>query len=675
MVCPRIRKLKVMSDNSRAKLQRSAESRPRCRKCHKANRTCQYGIRLQWLEDSVARGIRHGREGVWRPKYTTTRNACTPSSLSRERFQESPDSEGYRAGLKGVVYFLNTFSRDIHLYWRLQAPGEAIGDIALLDEDSPEGNGQLEHLSVASASIEDHEPVSSPYYDEFGGLCWKPTRPIGNAFGFTDQMTQHDGYILKYYNAVVCTSASLVDDQRHNPFRYLILPMAAHSSTIFAAILAVGAVKLAYNDPRYHHRALVHRQRVLTDLKNFLQGVLTDTAKCIEALVSAVMLCWYDISDHCRSSWTSHLIGISGLLDACLGHNSCSADYRTLLQFSQQYLMYHLVMVKSTFRVDGVIPNSKSILSKLLDIEATPTKGCNDLGDMSKEDPHNSEIKRVLSCRDRDSTMWTSFRPANSLVEDELDEIDTHQGFSNRLLLIINDICNLRDPQSSDKVGREGNDGATLERRVIRIQSDLESLTQVPPKTASQFPVDLKTDHHTHRRLELITMTAETNRLAALLFLDETCATHLPQIVPHCRKSRPFFIQRVLSIVQNICDTGPITAALPIWPVFVAGCMASSDDNRLQVLEIFDKFQRQKKFGSLPPALAVIQMVWRQRDLGCDENPRRLVPAAAWDPVGTGSYKSRDRKAVSATSCAHRARYSWERAISMLGGSSLLILT
>lgn len=98
-------------------------------------------------------------------------------------------------------------------------------------------------------------------------------------------------------------------------------------------------------------------------------------------------------------------------------------------------------------------------------------------------------------------------------------------------------------------------------------------------------------------KLEFITMTADSNRLAALLFLDETCATHLPHIVPRCRKSRSVIIQKIFSYVKSICETGPITAALPIWPVFVAGCMASTDDDRLQVMEIFDKFLSEEKFG------------------------------------------------------------------------------
>ena len=109
-------------------------------------------------------------------------------------------------------------------------------------------------------------------------------------------MSQTDEYVFNYYTAVVCPNASLLDNQHNNPSRYLILPMAASSKIIFSALLAVGGIRLAYRDTRFRHRALVHRQRVLADLKGFIQDVPSDTTKCLEALIAAVMLCWYEVS-------------------------------------------------------------------------------------------------------------------------------------------------------------------------------------------------------------------------------------------------------------------------------------------------------------------------------------------------------------------------------------------
>ncbi|KAI0134993.1 fungal-specific transcription factor domain-containing protein [Daldinia grandis] len=658
------------------------EARPRCRRCQKTNLTCHYGIRLQWLEDSVARGIRHGRQGVWRPKQKdATRDACTPTALLEGRFQESPGSAKYRARSKGVVYFLNTFSRDIQLYWNSQGFRDVLTDIALLEDDHAEEEDSIDRLLAGQVGLEErHKPHLTQYCGGSRTFPWKLATPVGRSITFTHQLARSDEFIPRYYTEVVCANASLVDGRHHNPFRYHIVPMASHSSTVFSAMLAVSAVKMAAKDPKFHRRALVHRHRVLVDVKRLLESDHIDTAKCLEALVSVVMLCWYDISDNCKSTWISHLVGIFGLLDVCLEQNIRSADYEGILHFGQQYLMYHLIMAKSTLHVDDVIPSYKHILSKLLGSPVATRKGHNNANYAGVEGAHNVALRTVPSSYGNgDFTAQPGFRLVGPSFNDELDKIDTHQGFSNRLLLIINDICDLRDAQNSDESNHQDADMEALERRVIEIQSKLDTLTQVPPGNIHQvleagMDRDARVEpEELRRKLEFITMTADSNRLAALLFLDETCATHLPHIVPQCRKSRSATIQKILSYVKNICETGPITAALPIWPVFVAGCMASTDDNRLQVMEIFDKFLSQKKFGSLPPALTVIQMVWRQRDLGCDENPRKILFVSSGDSVG--SYDGKNRSPTSPMSRRQRTRYPWERAISMLGGSSLLSLT
>ncbi|KAI1652699.1 fungal-specific transcription factor domain-containing protein [Daldinia decipiens] len=503
--------------------------------------------------------------------------------------------------------------------------------------------------------------------------------PSSNSISFTHQLARFDEFIPRYYTEVVCANASLVDGRQHNPFRYHIVPMASHSSTVFSAMLAVSAVKMATKDPKFHRRALVHRHRVLVDVKRLLESDHIDTAKCLEALVSVVMLCWYDISDNCKSTWISHLVGIFGLLDVCLEKNIRSADYEGILHFSQQYLMYHLIMAKSTLHVDDVIPSYKHILSKLLGSPATTHKGRHNTNYAGLEGPYNAASRTMSSgYGNGDSTAQLGFRLVGPSFNDELDKIDTHQGFSNRLLLIINDICDLRDAQNSDESNHQDADTEALERRVVEIQFKLDTLTQVPPENIQVLEAGTNRDvqlepEELRRKLEFITMTADSNRLAALLFLDETCATHLPHIVPQCRKNRSAIIQKTLSHVKLICETGPITAALPIWPVFVAGCMASTDDDRLQVMEIFDMFLSQKKFGSLPPALTVIKMVWRQRDLGSDENPRKILLASSSDSAG--SCDGKGGGPTSSTSRRQRTRYPWERAISMLGGSSLLSLT
>ncbi|KIW56197.1 hypothetical protein PV05_04875 [Exophiala xenobiotica] len=69
-------------------------------------------------------------------------------------------------------------------------------------------------------------------------------------FGTIASLDQIDGYILRYYDRVVCSNASLLDDPANNPARYVFLPLASSSPTILRAILAVGVGKLAHREPR-----------------------------------------------------------------------------------------------------------------------------------------------------------------------------------------------------------------------------------------------------------------------------------------------------------------------------------------------------------------------------------------------------------------------------------------
>ena len=398
------------------------------------------------------------------------------------------------------------------------------------------------------------------------------------------------------------------------------------------------------------------------------------------------------------------MVGISGLMDACLRQASRSADFESLLQYSQQYLIYHLVMAKSAFHVDGVIPNSQYILSKLLESGVTLSPGPHDQRSMGKERTSSFAFSRGLSSGNQDSDSCTAPVSSSTSFGRELDEIDPLQGFSNRLLLLINDICDLRDLNTSEDGDSESSETMS-EYTVIQIQSRLNALIQLPPRNSRQSLGEsdaglndtLALTDPERDRLDLIMKTAEANRLAALLFLDETCATHLPHVIPQCRKNRAHHIQSILTTVRSICDTGQITAALPIWPAFLAGCLASNDDTRLQVMEIFDKFERISGFGvsetdlliykiegenpytnriiqSLPPAIAVVQMVWRQSDLGFDENPRGVASSASLHLSSIEDNTRKNHQSGLSAINTGRARYPWERVVPMIKGS-LISLT
>ena len=171
--------------------------------------------------------------------------------------------------------------------------------------------------------------------------------------------------------------------------------------------------------------------------------------------------------------------------------------------------------------------------------------------------------------------------------------IEHHQGFSNALLLLVNEI--------SDLAGKGGTND--IAKRVYQLEAQHEKLNQLLPKSAldesTSLPIHMERKKIPSYRLQSTLDTAEAHRIAAFLFLDEMCALHLPGVAPDCRSSGSAHIEEILSLVESICNREPVTAALPIWiwPVFIVGCAVITEGDRLRILDILDKFQLRRIFG------------------------------------------------------------------------------
>lgn len=220
-------------------------------------------------------------------------------------------------------------------------------------------------------------------------------------------------------------------------------------------------------------------------------------------------------------------------------------------------------MARTTFSIEGIMPGWEEILERNVNI----------IGDSAL-----STHAAAVAGDDGPSAVSPSAG----------DYIDVCQGFSNRLLLLINDICNLPGGSRQDAAAA-----------VKRIDTCLENLEQLPPSSLQSDPTGASPELEAarQRKLDVITATAEANMLSAFVFLDETCRIHWPGIVPECRASLQKHISRIFSLVEEICEKEPVTAALPIWPVFIAGCSLDKDEDRVRLLGILDKFKWQQLFG------------------------------------------------------------------------------
>lgn len=100
---------------------------------------------------------------------------------------------------------------------------------------------------------------------------------------------------MSYFEHIICSSSTLVDNVHYNPYRYLILPMALQSEGLYHAALAIAANTLKLSDQRYRLPALEHHHRALNHLRGLLNKDNWTENELDEMLGLVLMLCWFDV--------------------------------------------------------------------------------------------------------------------------------------------------------------------------------------------------------------------------------------------------------------------------------------------------------------------------------------------------------------------------------------------
>jgi len=238
-----------------------------------------------------------------------------------------------------------------------------------------------------------------------------------------------------------------------------------------------------------------------------------------------------------------------------------------------------------------------------------------------------------------------------------MDEIDPYMGFSNRLLLLINEITDLV------LVGNTADNNTLFTNKARHLKSSLDNLQQrLPafPAMAAASPSDSDSNPATQRdlasRKRAMAATAETYRHGAIVLLHHILSQPQPaasissHVIIHAKELHAA-IHSILHTISTHLDDMIHTAALPLWPLFLAGCCVDDEEQRMTALRVFETTEQRKRFGNVTPAREVMEMVWRQRDLGRDQRRSAAVAAAK---------RNSNPKMV--------AMYEWERASVLLGG-------
>ncbi|EPE06881.1 hypothetical protein F503_03308 [Ophiostoma piceae UAMH 11346] len=682
------------------------EHRPACLKCQKAGLSCSFGVRLTWIEDSIARGMCHGREGVINKTRKRARSS-TQTTQATSRAASSVPSTASCNTLQNTIspldqrlsplHFINTSYQDVVFY--LQADDDDAHDSTI--PATRRNHVRVDNGNADMLSCEDITKAPSPAHQEQAGSI---TRVLGGKWApLFGNISRAESHLLDFYTVIVCSKATILDEREHNPFRFILLPMAMSSTRIYHGLLAVAAGKMAATGKDCHTLALKYRQYALGGLRQLLSTLSTEPQDLVEALASAIALCWFEIADHCQPTWTDHLAAISVLLDVCTNHPSIPAYAHDIIRFGWQYFAYHLVMAKTTFPVHKFIPTSSS--------PSSSTSMHGSLGSSSHNTSPESRIPvpPLMPSTSSNTSVYSRHR-RYKFDASKNAYVDAYQGFSNTLLFLIDEVCELRTAAQTEAAATLSiNDVAVI---IYRIEQELISLRQLPPKpywfegsdtlfhdlfSEDSPPVYSPSAKHAHQdtsRTRILESTAEAHRVGALLFLDETCALYWPDIVPQSRAIRSQLVDQVIDLSLSI-ESDNITAAFPVWAVFMAGCMACGDTQRRRILNIFSLLEK-TMFRSIPPARKVVEMVWRQQDLTVDENPRVAAswegPFRTWkraaghishDECGGGSINDHELpdmrprrqknggKMPKQPCGSSAAQFPWERAMSILGECKL----
>ncbi|CAJ0541211.1 Ff.00g079370.m01.CDS01 [Fusarium sp. VM40] len=176
--------------------------------------------------------------------------------------------------------------------------------------------------------------------------------------------------------------------------------------------------------------------------------------------------------------------------------------------------------------------------------------------------------------------------------------VDEQIGCSMDLVDIINEISSLSTniPQDLHAKGQE------IEQRIEHL---------------SQDNVD-----------EYLCKSAESFRIAAQIYLRLVCyntpITHPSILQPH---------EALLLCLSDIIVEGQTRRSFPMWPLFLAGCACSSDQQRKVVLDHFALLDSQWPISNISAVWNALKLIWHTRDLhtsSSNQDWREVVHKFGW---------------------------------------------
>jgi hypothetical protein len=177
--------------------------------------------------------------------------------------------------------------------------------------------------------------------------------------------------------------------------------------------------------------------------------------------------------------------------------------------------------------------------------------------------------------------------------------VDEQIGCSMDLVDVINEISSLSTHISKDDDAK----GQEIEQKIQRLS-----------------PQDGADDY--------LSKSAESFKIAAQIYLRLVCyntpITHPSILEPH---------EALLLCLSDIIVEGQTRRSFPMWPLFLAGCACSSDQQRKVVLDHFALLDSQWPISNISAVWNALKLIWHTRDFhasSANQDWREVVHKFGW---------------------------------------------
>lgn len=439
---PQAKKVKSRShhgcSNCRKSRLKCDERKPVCTRCWQKDLPCAPDTTLKWESDFHSRGQAFGRTGVW-------------SKSSLPKSSRILDTNVYCA------------------YPAIQPWSFLDGDFATTKRLYEADQLGSEPYLLPASNVGDHERGGSL----IGGTDRRASDQIAR---FASQGPQRslalfpeldslgNSLFFDYYIKHICprTISSL---KSQSPFATVLLPYCSSASpTVLKAIQALAACHLSQTDPAHQAVGLRLKNQVLHDLRHMINNTASVLSADPEVLVVIMMLCLYEIVDHCDKRWIVHMGGAKNII-RLRRQRFISSTGHPASMFAERFFAFQDVMGRTAcakadlfgpsywrendHSIDqwmGCSPELVSVLFSIMDLSKARRDLASDsdhvtfnikasilnqrLSNLVQEldDPEDETLREVaelkqLACRVYLNCALYNSRPSTSLIKDHVRKI------------------------------------------------------------------------------------------------------------------------------------------------------------------------------------------------------------------------------------------------------------